>query len=259
VVLGAGHAFDLPLVELARVFERLVVVDIDATALEATVSATFTDAGLRARVVPRVLDLTGINTALVRAVDEIFERTSAEEIADAIDGLCRGYRLPGGARLVEEGERADLLVSSCVLSQVAWPQRVYAEQQYEKRFGPMRGAQARRWAVHWSELELRVQQDHVNALAGAADRVVLTSDVVSRPTSLDGGGTERETGARVYALGVPSLAERVPRFFQTGAASSWLWSRYRATRPGGEGSRMDVEGVVLTEPKTAGGLWIPGV
>ena len=30
VVLGAGHAFDLPLVELAKTFEKLVLVDIDA-------------------------------------------------------------------------------------------------------------------------------------------------------------------------------------------------------------------------------------
>ena len=65
-MLGAGHAFDLPLVELARPFEKLVLVDIDAQALSSTVAGVFKDPGLRARKEPRVIDLTGVNGALVR-------------------------------------------------------------------------------------------------------------------------------------------------------------------------------------------------
>ena len=38
MILGAGHAFDLPLVELAKSFDKLVLVDIDADALNATVA-----------------------------------------------------------------------------------------------------------------------------------------------------------------------------------------------------------------------------
>ncbi len=43
VVLGAGHAFDLPLVKLAGAFEKLVLVDIDGEALNATVRGTLKD------------------------------------------------------------------------------------------------------------------------------------------------------------------------------------------------------------------------
>ena len=55
VAFGAGRAFDLPLVEMARAFDRLVLVDIDAQALDETVAATFKDATLRARVETRAV------------------------------------------------------------------------------------------------------------------------------------------------------------------------------------------------------------
>ena len=66
-----------------------------------------------------------------------------------------------------------------------------------------------------------MQQDHFTALAGVAEVVAFTSDVVSHVTVLDPAGTERTSGKAIYAVGVPSLLERVPKLF---AATS--------TRPG---------------------------
>jgi hypothetical protein len=257
VVLGAGHAFDLPLVELARRFERLVLVDIDAQALDRTVAGVFKDQGLRAKVEPRILDLTGINGAFVRHLEEILTGPGgAAEVADRLELLCQRYRLSAPPRLLPDGERADLLVSSCVLTQLAWPQRIFAARLFEKRFGPVRGATEQRWARHFSELELRVQQDHFTALAGVADVVAFTSDVVSQVTALDGAGTERLSGKTIFAIGVPSLLERIPKLFQSDGHRAWEWPRYKATRAG-QGSRMTVEGVVLTPAQRASGLWLP--
>jgi hypothetical protein len=257
VVLGAGHAFDLPLLELARQFERLVLIDIDPQALETTVAGVFKDPGLRARVETRIVDLTGINGTLIDRLDEILAGPGpAAEVHDQLERLCQGYRLTMPPRLLPADERADLVVSSCVLTQLAWPQRVYAERTFSQRFGPVRGADGQRWAKYWSELELRVQQDHLTALAGTADVVALTSDVISHVTMLDDGGTERASGHTIYALGVPSLLERIPKLFQVGQHQTWEWGRYRATRQG-KGSRMDVEGASLTQPQTASGLWVP--
>jgi hypothetical protein len=257
VVLGAGHAFDLPLVELARQFERLVLVDIDAQAMEQTVAGVFKDPALRGKVEPRVVDLTGVNGVLIQRIEAILSGPgTAAEVADRLEHLCQHYRLAEAPRLLPPGERADLLVSSCVLTQLAWPQRVFAERLYEKRFTPIRGALEQRWARHWSELELRVQQDHFTALAGVAEVVAFTSDVVSQVTALDASGTERTTGKTIYAVGVPSLLERVPSLFKSDAHKTWEWPRYKATRQG-SGSRMTVEGVVLTEAQRPSGLWVP--
>lgn len=258
VVLGAGQAFDLPLPELARDFARLVLVDIDEAALHATISSTFKDPGLRARVEARVLDLSGINGQLVRALEQVIAGSGgADEIAAELSQLCRSYWLPERPRLLGADERADLLISDLVLSQIAWPQRVYALRLYEQRFGKLRGEAERRWIVPWWEFELRVQQDHIASLAGAAERIVLCSDVISWPTLLDAAGVEREIGQKVFALGVASLIERIPKSFQVERHAAWQWSRYRASKRGAPGSRMDVEGLRLSEPHAPGGLWVP--
>jgi hypothetical protein len=249
VVLGAGQGFDLPLRELAQSFERLVLIDVDAAALEATVASTIQDAGLRARIELRVLDLTGINGQLVRAVDDIFAVASSEDTAFAqLAELCRSYWLPDFPAILPADTRADLLVSGLVLSQVSWPQRVYALRLYEQRFGKLSAEAEKRWIEPWWELELKIQQDHVASLASSAERAVLCSDVVSRPTQLDASGAERETGRKIFALGVAELAERIPAGFEVERHAAWPWARYRAETSGRPGSRMDVEGLVL-KPK----------
>jgi hypothetical protein len=258
VVLGAGQAFDLPLPELARAFERLVLVDIDGPALRTTISSTIKDPGLRARVEARVLDLSGINSQLVRAVEQVLGGSGgADEVAAELSELCRSYWLPERPRLLGAEERADLLISDLVLSQIAWPQRVYALRLYEQRFGKLGGEAERRWIVPWWEFELRVQQDHITSLAGAAERIVLCSDVISRPTLTDPAGVERETGQKIFALGVASLLERIPRYFEVEQHAAWQWNRYPASKQGAPGSRMDVEGVLLSEPQAPQGLSVP--
>jgi hypothetical protein len=251
VILGAGHAFDLPLVELAKAFQKVVLVDIDADALNATVAGVLKDPGLRARTELRPLDLTGVNGQLVRRIDEaVAAAADAAEARDRLEALCWTYRL-APPRLLPPEERADLLVSSCVLSQVSWPQRVYARRVYERRFssltGPWPGPLERRWGRHFTYLELRLQQDHLTSLAGVADQVALTCDVVSSPTVLDAAGTERKSGQTIPTLGVPSLLERVPKIFAVQGHASWEWGFSKATRDG-NGSRKDVEGARLGAP-----------
>jgi hypothetical protein len=248
VVLGAGHAFDLPLVELARSFEKLVLVDVDAEALNATVAGVLKDPGLRARTELRPLDLTGVNGQLVRRIDEaVASAADAAEARDRLEALCWTYRLEQPPRLLPPEERADLLVSSCVLSQVSWPQRVYARRVYERRWAPLPGALELRWARHFTYLELRLQQDHLTSLAGVAERVALTCDVLSHTTVLDAGGTERKSGRAIPTLGTQSLVERVPKLFLIEGHSSWEWGFSKATRAG-NGSRKDVEGARLIMP-----------
>ncbi len=254
VILGAGHAFDLPLVELAKAFEKLVLVDIDADALNATVAGVLKDPGLRARTELRLLDLTGVNGQLVRRIDEaVAAAANAAEARDRLEALCWTYRLAPPPRLLPPEEHADLLVSSCVLSQVSWPQRVYARRVYERRFSSLPGPLERRWARHFTYLELRLQQDHLTSLAGVAEHVALTCDVVSNPTVLDAGGTERKSGQAIPTLGVRSLLERVPKLFAVQGHASWEWGFSKATRAG-NGSRKDVEGARLSVPPTPSGF-----
>jgi hypothetical protein len=253
VVMGAGYAFDLPLVELSRSFARLVLVDVDEPSLSATVRAVFKEPRLRARVEPRILDLTGVNEALVRALDQIFatgdgRSSSRDEILLRLADLARSYRVapaPSWATFLTDGERPDLVVSSCVLSQIARPQRVYAQRLFEERFGKLRDEAERHFILPWREFELRVQHDHIKWLADLAEVAVLTSDMVHVATAFDATGVERPTGNRVFLMAVESLRERVPTFLRIAAHESWVWNRFRPGRNGEEGSRMEVCGIVL--------------
>jgi hypothetical protein len=247
VVLGAGHAFDLPLALLAKAFEKLVLVDIDGEALNRTVRGVLKDPGLRARTELRLLDLTGINGQFVRRIDEaVAGAKNAAEARERIEVLCWTYRLLP-PRLLSQEEHADLLVSSCVLSQVSWPHRVYARRVYERRFGSLQGPLELGWARHFTYLELRLQQDHLTSLAGVAEQVALTSDVLSNTTALDKSGIECRSGRPVPILGVPSLLERVPQLFQVARHASWLWGFTKATRSE-NGVWKDVDGAQLTRP-----------
>jgi hypothetical protein len=259
VALGAGQPFDLPLASLARRFERLVLIDIDADALAETAESVRREVP-RANLETRTLDLTGINAALVARIEAAFAASAdADGAVQALMRLARSYRLPAPPQMLETGERADLLVSSCVLTQLAWPQRVFAERLFEQRFGAMGASVDTVWSTAWTELGLRVQQDHVNALGEASVTSVLTSDVFSHQTVWDARtGSERAQGKKIFPLAAESLLERVPRLYKVGAQAKWKWSRYKASKKGSEGSTMDVEGVVLNEPRSAGGLWLPG-
>jgi hypothetical protein len=250
IVLGVGHGFDLPLAELARSFERVLLVDIDAVSLDATAAALKKEAGLRARIETRVVDLTGINGKMVRSIDELAAQPGdAATLQAGLLALARSYR-PGASAASFWGERADLVVSACVATQLSWPQRSYALRVLERISGPMSEAAELRWSHAWFEFELRLQQQHIADLAAMGALVLLISDMVNHMTSLDTSGDEQLNGRRVFSMGVHSLSERVPRSLEVEQSSRWLWPRYR---PNGRapGSIMEVHALALREPPSA--------
>jgi hypothetical protein len=109
VVLGAGNGNDLNLPTLARRFQEIHLADLDPAALGRAVRRQ--DAATRARlVVHGGRDLSGLLACLpewrVRAPD--------------VEALAR-ETLAAGARVAAGfGRRFDVVVSDCLISQVAW-------------------------------------------------------------------------------------------------------------------------------------------
>jgi hypothetical protein len=244
VVLGAGQVFDLPIRELGQAFSRLIFVDIDRTALEATV-ASLPDDGTRARVETVVMDVTGINQTLVRRVDALLAGApSACEAEKALAEMAQSYRLQARPPLVPGGERADLLVSSCLVSQVAWSQQRYARAAYARRFGAPPSTTA--WTKAWRGFERGVQQDHIDALPALAEVAVLTSDVAMHATALDATGTPRRAGAPELPLQAATLRERVTPPATVEAHATWAWElRQPDARRHLPGLSCDVEALRL--------------
>jgi hypothetical protein len=237
VVLGAGKAFDLPLNEIASAFERVVLVDIDAAALAETSASVVRDASLRRRIDLRAMDLSGIGARLARGIHEaIGTAADAPSAAASLETLCRSYRLASAPQLLAPGERADFLVSGMVLTQLALQPKLLAKQMFEKRFGAMPGSLEERWGWVWDELDLRMQQDHINALLVDADLAVLTSDVVHHAMR----------GSDLWSvIGSDTLDARIPSFMEIVERAAWSWARIRPRPPGYDGVRTDVNAVLL--------------
>ena len=219
VVLGAGKAYDLPLGEIAKRFERVVLADIDAEAMSAASAAAVTDARLRARLELRPMDVTGVAARIARGIQQALD--SAQPQA-GLEALCRSYRLPTRPRLLDE--RADLLVSGMLLSQLGLQPKLAARRLYEQRFGKISAA----FEAAWDELERRLQQDHIDALCEHATLAVLTSDVV-----------HHSGGESWSVIGAQRLEERVPPHLDVLASKSWTWERIRGA------VRTDVHAVLL--------------
>ena len=211
VVLGAGKAYDLPLEELARRFERVVLVDIDAEAMAASSAAALRDPKLRARLELRPMDVTGVAGRLARGIEAAMASPSPE---DSLEALCRAYRLAGRPRLV--GEHADLLVSGMLLSQLGLQPKLAAKRLFEQRFGKIAPASAARWSAAWNDLDLRLQHDHVGALCEEAALAVLTSDVM-----------HHSGGESWSVIGAVRLEQCIPEKLEIVASSAWNWPRVR--------------------------------
>jgi hypothetical protein len=228
VVLGAGKTYDLPIEELAQRFERVVLIDIDADALAATIR----DRAFGPRVQARPMDVTGVTARLARGIESALGSSSPEK---AFEALCGSYRLASAPQLLPAGERADLLVCGMVLSQLGLQPKLAAKRLFERRFGSIARESEMRWSYAWDELELRLQQDHVNALTAQAELAVLTSDVVHHATE----------GESWSVIGSDRLEERVPAFQEILMRRAWSWPRIRARADGRGGVRTDVGAALL--------------
>lgn len=219
-VLGAGKVYDLPLPELAARFERVLLIDIDAKAMAAACAAAL-PAHMRARMEMKALDLTGVTSRLAQGIQAALGNNDP---LGAFESLCASYSLDSPPLWFSE--RADLVVSSMVLSQLGLQPKLAAKRLYEQRFGPVRREDEARWST-WDALEARLQEDHIEALGAHADLAVLTSDVAHH----SGGESWSTVGA--------GLEERVPPKLEILERSKWSWQRVR-----GE-VRTDVHALLL--------------
>ena len=245
-VFGAGKAFDLPLADLARRFGRVILVDIDAKALEETSVAAVRDPALRGRLELRSMDLSGVGARLARGIENAIASAGDAAAAEmSLAALCHSYRLSAAPPLLGTGERADLVVSGLMLSQLALQAKLLAKHLFEARFGAIPQEMKSRWSLTWNELDLRVQQDHINALADQAELAVVTSDVRHDSTWIDARGGEQLRRDPWLVLGTPMLEERIPRFLEVLARATWTWRRIQAKPPTHDGVITNVDAVLI--------------
>jgi hypothetical protein len=222
-VLGAGRAYDLPLEELAESFGKVVLVDVDREAMEATLGAR--GGARRARFELHGADLTGIAAAWrTRARAAIDGAADAREGAARMRALFQSYVVSEPRPWAYLGGRPDLVVSQMVLSQLNEPLERYARRAYEDRFGvPL--LEQPTLALANMLFAHRVQHDHLRFLRAHAPAAVLTSDVAERYTRRATTGDLEAVGDELLLLGTHRLLERVPHDLDIVRREEWRWDR----------------------------------
>ena len=130
-VLGAGVCTEIPLEELARRFDRVLLVDMDGASMVEAVERLPLE--LRSKVDIRVADITTFAAVLMRRL-----RRAVEESADAAEAF---ERFGGILASLEPGllparlPPSDLIVSSLVLSTLHRYPLSYADRLLRTRFG----------------------------------------------------------------------------------------------------------------------------
>ncbi len=187
LVLGAGKCREIPLEELTRKFDRVVLVDLDAPSMRDAV-ATLPEL-LRPKVEIRVSDVTSFAQPLMEATSRIVE--GAQSADEAFTQLGSLYREIATLRRLPELPRADLVISSLVLSELARYPSTYAAQLVKEKFD----ANLSEWSGYgelWRNLRTFASKDHAEMLARLSPPggVIYFADTVARGP--DVGKVDRE-------------------------------------------------------------------
>ena len=193
LVLGAGECHEVPLQELARMFDRVVLVDLDEASMSSAVARL--PEPLRRGVDILVSDVTSFAEPLMEATANIVDRAQTASLAfTELESL---YGLIGAQRRFPDLPQADLVVSSLVLSELARYPSTYTAQLLREKFGSEL-AEWRGYGALWRNLRAFASEDHAEMLArlSAPGAVVYFADTVGRGPDLKWVKAERERTAR---------------------------------------------------------------
>lgn len=248
VVIGAGKLYDIPLRKLAERFERLLLVDVDATALAQSVKQADLEPKLHARLSLVQTDVTGINDVFLEKARAALALTDEVEVYAALLRLLYEYRVDDPPRLFPDGAMdgpLDFACSSMVLSQLATPLTAYVKERFTARFPASERTQALEFQVALGQFTHRLQLAHIRSLLAAAPCIALTSDITDQFTALDGRGNVVYAPVRLPLLGAPSLDALVPRLHARKVlGAEWQWRHVIPSRSKPRGRTVEVAGVV---------------
>lgn len=177
ILLGPGVCSEIPLEELARRFERVILVDLDGHSMLAAVEALPME--LRPKVELRISDVTTFASTLMSDLREAVEASqNADEAFHQFDTLFASLRT-GVQKLWLP--QADVVISSLLLSELPRYPLAYADRLVRARFD----TRLREWKgrqVAREKLARLVTVDHVAVLHALRREggVIYYGDTISR-------------------------------------------------------------------------------
>ena len=246
VVLGAGICEEIPLAELAARFEHVTLNDVDGKLLEQAIAAAKLDPPARAKLDVHVADLTGVTEKLIAKFDAALP--SISDPAEAIEEMARLVDEETVAEMPIEG-KYELVVASCVLSQLHFAITHRSGERFENRFaGQMEQLRAsQRWTTALFGLARRMETRFIDGLIGLlapGGLIYLSESPQMCYVKLTADGSW-ETEGTFRMLRTQDISDYVDRRFAIIAHGRWQWVVSPPRHAGQVGRLFDVQAVVL--------------
>jgi SAM-dependent methyltransferase len=245
LVLGAGRCMEIPLPALAEQFAAVTLGDVDADAMQQGVDAAGLSTTQRAKVSLLCVDVTGVTRAALEQIERLPPATDPAAFVDAMaQVLDATVPLP-----LPLAGRYELVVASCLLSQLHFSLAHGAREQFAQRFPQAVGvlAGSPRWATALASMARRMEErllDELLRVLAPTGRIYLSESVqVAFITWHPGGQWQTEGTYRM--LRSQDLADYLDARFAVEARDRWEWVVPPPQHAGLPGRLFDVQAVVL--------------
>jgi hypothetical protein len=252
IALGAGRCREIPLRALAERFERVTLIDHDATKLDEALASSGLDRPGLARIDCRRADLTGLTDRFLRMVSEALASPGAgsPEVAAARLTMLAASAAP---LAFSTGAVSDLVIASCVMSQL----HVAACHGALDRFSARHPGQLERlrqspaWIEAMEGLTRRVERTFLQSLAG----LVAPSGRIYLSDTVQGAFFQREPGGLWLTDGFHGMTRTTnlrddldDERFQVEGEQRWHWVLEPPANTNLPGRLFEVQALVLSIP-----------
>ncbi|MGD9720628.1 MAG: hypothetical protein AB7O59_16505 [Pirellulales bacterium] len=245
-ILGAGACTEIPLAELAERFGEVVLNDIDERLLREAIAAAELSPTARARLKIVPGDLSGLTQPALAAIGQAI--SDAADAGTAIDAMAQAVVAAEAAPFPIPGP-FDLVVASCVLSQLHFALTHEAAAIFEQRF-PGQADTLRTSSAWQAALYATARQIEEKFIANLAERVsdrglvCLSESAQMCYVQLAPDGSWQTPGT-YRMLRTIDLADYVQGHFQVVERGRWEWVVAPPKVPGETGRLYDVQALVL--------------
>ena len=250
-VLGAGHCAEIPLAELTARFKQVTINDVDAAELDKGLAAAHLDETARAKLEVQIADLTSITEPLLEKIEATL--VAADDSEAAIEEMARLVDEQPLGSMPLEG-KYDLIVASCVLSQLHFGLLHRAADAFERRFpGEIeRLRQSVHWAAALYEMARRMEKQFIDDLAAhlAPGGLIYLSDSAQMCYVKLTPEGKWETEGTFRMLRSQYITDYLDRRFVVKASGRWHWLVSPPHAPGDVGRLFDVQAMVLRTWRT---------
>jgi hypothetical protein len=246
VLLGAGSCEDIPLAELVARFQKVTMNDVELAPLGRALAAAKIDQRSRQKITTHIGDLTGVTEPLLAKIKAVV--TASTDADSAIKQMAALVAAQPAVGMAPAG-KFDLVVASCVLSQLHFGLTHQARDVFAQRFEDQAEALVKdeRWTAALYQLARRVEARFIDDLTSliAADGLIYLSESTQMCYVEGTHSGQWKTEGTYRMLRTTELADYVDSRFTITDRGRWEWVVSPPAQVGQIGRLFDVQALVL--------------